>query len=133
MNIGDAAVQSDLSVKTVRYYDEIGLVSPARLDSGYRTYTDVDVHRLQFVSRARGLGFSLDDCRNLLSLYDDESRASADVKRIVREKLLAVDRKIEELQGLRNTLTHLSDNCRGDSRPDCPILKDLAGLDTQSK
>lgn len=132
MNIGDAAEQSGLPVKTVRYYDEIGLVSPARSDSGYRAYSKVDLHRLQFVARARSLGFSLDDCRHLLSLYDDESRASADVKRIVREKLVEVDRKIEELQGLRNTLMHLADNCRGDSRPDCPILADLAGLPTKN-
>ena len=128
MNIGDAAAQSGLPVKTVRYYDEIGLVSPGRLDSGYRTYGAIDLHRLQFIARARGLGFSLDDCRHLLSLYDDESRASKDVKRIVREKLMEVDRKIEELQGLKNTLTHLANNCRGDSRPDCPILEDLAGV-----
>ncbi|MDB4222215.1 Cu(I)-responsive transcriptional regulator [Granulosicoccus sp.] len=132
MNIGDAAEQSGLPVKTVRYYDEIGLVSPARSDSGYRAYSTVDLHRLQFVARARSLGFSLDDCRHLLSLYDDETRASADVKRIVREKLVEVDKKIEELQGLRNTLTHLADNCRGDSRPDCPILADLAGSPTKN-
>ena len=132
MNIGDASEQSGLPVKTVRYYDEIGLVSPARSDSGYRAYSTVDLHRLQFVARARSLGFSLDDCRHLLSLYDDESRASSDVKRIVREKLVEVDKKIEELQGLRNTLTHLADNCRGDSRPDCPILADLAGSPTKN-
>ena len=131
MNIGAAAEHSDLPVKTVRYYDEIGLVSPARSDSGYRAYSAVDLHRLQFVARARGLGFSLDDCRHLLSLYDDESRASKDVKRIVREKLVEVDRKIEELQSLKNTLTHLANNCRGDSRPDCPILEDLAGSGTR--
>lgn len=131
MNIGDAAAHSGLPVKTVRYYDEIGLVSPARSDSGYRAYSTVDLHRLQFVSRSRGLGFSLDDCRHLLSLYDDESRASADVKRIVREKLVEVDRKIEELQSLKSTLTHLANNCRGDSRPECPILADLAGSSTE--
>lgn len=131
MNIGEAAEQADLPVKTVRYYDEIGLVTPVRTDSGYRAYSTVDLHRLQFVSRSRGLGFSLDDCRNLLSLYDDESRASADVKRIVKEKLLEVDRKIEELQSMKNTLTHLAHNCRGDSRPDCPILEDLAGSKRQ--
>ena len=131
MNIGDTAAQAGLPVKTVRYYDEIGLVSPARLDSGYRAYSTVDLHRLQFVSRARGLGFSLDDCRHLLSLYDDEKRASADVKSIVREKLLEVDRKIEELQSMKKTLSHLANNCRGDSRPDCPILEDLAGNNTK--
>lgn len=127
MNIGDAARNAGLPVKTVRYYDEIALVSPARSQSGYRAYSADDVHRLKFVARARGLGFSLDDCRHLLSLYDDGSRASADVKRVVCEKLLEVDRKIEELQSLRNTLMHLANNCRGDARPDCPILEDLAG------
>lgn len=131
MNIGNAAVQADLPVKTVRYYDEIGLVSPSRSSSGYRTYSSADLHRLRFVSRSRGLGFSLEDCRHLLSLYDDESRASADVKRIVREKLSEVDRKIEELQSMKSTLTHLANNCRGDSRPDCPILEDLAGSSSE--
>jgi MerR family transcriptional regulator, copper efflux regulator len=131
MNIGNAAVQADLPVKTVRYYDEIGLVSPSRSSSGYRTYSTADLHRLRFVSRSRGLGFSLEDCRHLLSLYDDESRASADVKRIVREKLSEVDRKIEELQSMKSTLTHLANNCRGDSRPDCPILEDLAGSSSE--
>ena len=127
MKIGDAAEQSGLPVKTVRYYDEIQLVSPGREESGYRAYSESDVHRLQFVSRSRSLGFSLEDCRHLLSLYEDQSRASSSVKQIVQEKLKEVDRKIEELQGLRKTLVHLSDNCKGDSRPDCPILDDLSG------
>ncbi|MFK7994446.1 MAG: Cu(I)-responsive transcriptional regulator [Granulosicoccus sp.] len=127
MNIGQAAKQCSLPVKTVRYYDEIGLVSPKRGASGYREYSSLEIHRLQFVARARGLGFSLDDCRHLLSLYDDRSRASADVKRIVQEKLTEIDQKITELQNLRQTLTQLSDHCRGDSRPECPILADLSG------
>lgn len=127
MNIGDAAKQCSLPVKTIRYYDEIGLVSPRRAASGYREYSSADVHRLQFVARARGLGFSLDDCRHLLSLYEDRSRASADVKLIVQEKLTEIDQKISELQELRQTLSQLSEHCRGDSRPDCPILADLAG------
>ena len=130
MNIGQASKQCSLPVKTVRYYDDIGLVSSGRAASGYREYSSDQVHRLHFVARARGLGFSLDDCRHLLSLYDDKSRASADVKRIAQEKLLEIDRKIAELQGLHKTLTHLSKHCRGDNRPDCPILEDLAGLAT---
>ena len=127
MNIGEVAEHSGLPVKTLRYYDEIELVSPRRLSSGYRDYSDEDLHRLQFIARSRGLGFSLEDCRHLLSLYNDESRASADVKRIVQEKLVEIDQKIDELEGLRKTLTHLSKNCRGDGRPECPILEDLAG------
>ncbi|CAN0495839.1 unnamed protein product, partial [Hapterophycus canaliculatus] len=122
-----AAKQCSLPVKTIRYYDEIGLVSPRRAASGYREYSSADVHRLQFVARARGLGFSLDDCRHLLSLYEDRSRASADVKLIVQEKLTEIDQKISELQELRQTLSQLSEHCRGDNRPDCPILADLAG------
>lgn len=127
MNIGDAASKSNLPVKTVRYYDEIALVVAARLESGYRDYRPADVHRLRFVARARGLGFSIDDCRHLLSLYDDDSRASADVKAIVADKLREVDRKMEELQSIRSTLEHLSRHCRGDDCPECPILDDLAG------
>ncbi|MFK8078870.1 MAG: Cu(I)-responsive transcriptional regulator [Granulosicoccus sp.] len=129
MNIGQAAKLCSLPVKTVRYYDDIGLVSPGRASSGYREYSSTDVHRLQFVARSRGLGFSLDDCRHLLSLYDDRNRASADVKQVVQEKLHDIDQKIIELQELRKTLSQLSDHCRGDSRPECPILADLAGKD----
>jgi len=127
MNIGEAAKQSALPVKTVRYYDEIGLVHAPRSASGYREYSTDELHRLRFVARARGLGFSLDDCRQLLSLYEDRSRASAKVKSIVREKLGEIDQKVAELQALRDTLSHLAENCRGDSRPECPILEDLAG------
>jgi len=128
MNIGDAAILSKLPVKTVRYYDEIALVAAARSESGYREYNPADVHRLRFVARARGLGFSIDDCRHLLSLYEDDARASADVKAIVAEKLLEVDRKMAELQSIRTTLQHLSKHCRGDECPECPILDDLAGM-----
>lgn len=127
MNIGEAAKQSALPVKTVRYYDEIGLVSASRSASGYREYSKNELNRLQFVARARGLGFSLDDCRQLLSLYENRSRASASVKSMVREKLVEIDQKVVELQALRDTLSHLAENCRGDSRPECPILEDLAG------
>jgi len=128
MNIGDAARQCGLPVKTVRYYNDIELVVPARADSGYRHYSVSDVHRLRFVARARGLGFSIEDCRHLLSLYDNDDRASSDVKAIVREKLREIDLKVEELQSIRKTLQHLSRHCRGDNRPECPILDDLAGM-----
>ena len=128
MNIGQAAKKSKLPVKTVRYYDDIGLVPALRGASGYREYSTNEVRHLQFVARARGLGFSLDDCRQLLSLYEDRSRASADVKSIVQEKLQEIDQKVAELQALRHTLSHLSKNCNGDNRPECPILEDLAGI-----
>jgi len=128
MNIGEAASRCGLRVKTVRYYDDIKLIIPARTDSGYREYNSFDVHRLRFVARARGLGFSIEDCRHLLSLYDDSERASSDVKAIVRQKLREIDLKVEELQSIRKTLQHLSRHCRGDNRPECPILDDLAGM-----
>jgi len=130
MNIGQAAKLTSLPIKTVRYYDEIGLVSPIRSASGYREYVSDEIHRLQFIARARGLGFSIEDCRHLLSLYDDQTRASADVKGVVQQKLLEIDQKLVELKGLRETLSHLSNHCRGDSRPECPILADLAGETT---
>lgn len=128
MNIGEAASQSGLPVKTLRYYDDISLIIAARTDSGYREYNSLDVHRLRFVARARSLGFSIEDCRHLLSLYEDNDRASLDVKAIVKQKLREIDIKVEELQSIRKTLQHLSRHCRGDNRPDCPILDDLAGM-----
>lgn len=127
MNIGTAAQASGLPAKTIRYYEEIGLVAPARRDNGYRDYDEADVHRLRFLHRARGLGFSIDDCRHLLSLYDDKHRASADVKALARQRIGDIDEKIAELQSLRNTLSALVHACHGDERPDCPILDELAG------
>lgn len=126
MNIGSAARATDLPRKTIRYYEEIGLVRPARADNGYRDYSDTDVHRLRFVQRARSLGFSIEECRMLLSLYDDEHRASADVKALTLEKIGQIDRKLDELKSLRATLSRLADTCQGDGRPDCPIISDLA-------
>jgi len=126
MNIGSAAHATDLPRKTIRYYEEIGLVRPARAENGYRDYSDSDVHRLKFVQRARSLGFSIEECRLLLSLYDDEHRASADVKALAVEKIGQIDRKLAELQSLRATLTRLADTCQGNDRPDCPIIDDLA-------
>ncbi|MEQ8504359.1 MAG: Cu(I)-responsive transcriptional regulator [Rhodospirillales bacterium] len=127
MNVGDVATATGMSVKTLHYYEEIGLVVPKRQDNGYRVYSEIDVHKLNFIHRARGLGFSVDACRTLLSLYEDKQRASADVKAIANEHLEEIEIKIEELRSLRNTLKHLIDHCKGDHRPDCPIIDGLAG------
>lgn len=127
MNIGQAAEQSGLPVKTIRYYEEIGLVNADRSDNGYRQFGEVEIHKLRFVQRARSLGFSVEDCRTLLSLYEDKHRASAEVKEIAKNRLEDITVKIAELQNLREVLTHLIDHCAGDSRPNCPIIDDLAG------
>lgn len=126
MNIGDAAKATGLPAKTIRYYEDIGLVSPDRSGNGYRSYGEPQVHRLAFLQRARSLGFSIDECRELLSLYDDRRRASADVKRIALEKVREIGRRMAQLAAMRDTLVHLADHCHGDERPDCPILDDLA-------
>lgn len=126
MNIGLAAERSGLPAKTIRYYEEVGLVSPERAENGYRAYSESHVHKLRFLHRARSLGFGIGECRQLLALYDDRDRASADVKRIAEAKIGEIERKIAELEDLRRTLRHLVHNCRGDQRPDCPILEDLA-------
>jgi len=131
MNIGEASHQSSLSAKTIRYYEDISLVKPARAENGYRDYSTEDVHRLRFLQRARSLGFTIVECRLLLSLYEDDHRASADVKAIAEDKITEIDRKIEALNSLRLTLTALSENCHGDDKPECPIIDDLAGLRDQ--
>lgn len=127
MNIGEAAERTSLPPKTIRYYEEIDLVTPERGTNGYRRYSDKDVHRLRFLQRARSLGFSIDECRLLLSLYQDRHRASADVKALALDKVSEIDRKIDELQSLRLTLSALAEQCHGDDKPDCPIIDDLAG------
>ena len=127
MYIGEVAKRSGLPAKTIRYYEDIGLVCPARSDNGYRAFRDTDLHKLAFLGRARALGFSIEDCRTLLGLYQDESRASAQVKAVAQEHLSAIDDKITQLRGMRETLSHLVDACHGDHRPDCPILTDLSG------
>lgn len=126
MNIGDVARVTGLPAKTIRYYEDIGLVNPARDDNGYRRFDTRDLHQLGFLRRARSLGFSIEDCRNLLALYKDKDRASADVKRIAQHHLELVEAKILELNSMRATLGHLVESCAGDHRPDCPILEDLA-------
>jgi Cu(I)-responsive transcriptional regulator len=127
MNIGTAAERSGLPAKTIRYYEEIGLIRPGRGGNGYRDYGSSDVHRLRFLQRSRSLGFAIEECRQLLSLYDDKARASAEVKAIASDKLVEIDRKIAELTELRATLSHLVKHCHGDDRPDCPIIEELAG------
>ncbi|TCO70499.1 Cu(I)-responsive transcriptional regulator [Rhodovulum euryhalinum] len=127
MNIGEVAERTGLPAKTIRYYEEIGLIRPARGPNGYRRFSDRDAHNLAFLARARSLGFTIEECRALLALYADKGRASADVKRIAREHLDQVDAKIAELRELRATLADLVHACAGDDRPDCPILNGLAG------
>lgn len=127
MNIGAAAERSGLPAKTIRYYEEIGLLSPGRRANGYRDYSERELHTLRFLHRARSLGFSIGDCRSLLALYRDRNRASADVRELARQRMEEIDRKIGELKSLRETLGHLVAACHGDTRPDCPILDDLSG------
>jgi MerR family transcriptional regulator, copper efflux regulator len=126
MNIGDASDRTGLPAKTIRYYEEIGLVRPDRGENGYRDYREADIHKLRFLQRSRGLGFSVEECRQLLSLYEDRDRASADVRRIAIAKLEEIDRKIRELTVLRRTLETLVHACHGNERPDCPILEELS-------
>lgn len=126
MNISDVARLSGLPAKTIRYYEEVGLIAPERGPNGYRAFGETDVHKLTFLARARGLGFSLDDCRRLLALYEDQSRESAEVRDLARAHLGAIDKKIDELRDMRATLSDLVDACAGDHRPDCPILSSLA-------
>jgi Cu(I)-responsive transcriptional regulator len=127
MNIGDVATQTGLPAKTIRYYEDIGLIKPMRDDNGYRRFRSQDVHKLNFLGRARALGFTIEDCRTLMALYEDETRASADVKKVARAHLVQIETKIADLNAMRDTLGHLIDACAGDDRPDCPILKDLGG------
>jgi Cu(I)-responsive transcriptional regulator len=127
MNIGDVAERSGLPPKTIRYYEDIGLIRPARGANGYRDFEKADLHKLAFLGRARSLGFTIEECRGLLALYEDRERASADVKRLAAGHLQQVERKIEELRAMRDTLAELVERCHGDARPDCPILEDLAG------
>jgi Cu(I)-responsive transcriptional regulator len=127
MNIGAAAEKANLPAKTIRYYEDIKLIKPSRAENGYRDYSDGDVHRLRFLQRARSLGFTIEECRLLLSLYEDENRASADVKAIAAKKIRQIERKISELNSLKSTLASLVEHCHGDNHPDCPIIDDLSG------
>jgi MerR family copper efflux transcriptional regulator len=126
MTIGEIATRTGLPAKTIRYYEEIGLIRPARDTNGYRSFSDRDAHKLAFIGRARSFGFSIEDCRILLALYEDDSRASADVRAVAQDHLARIEEKIAQLQDMRDTLRDLVSACAGDNRPDCPILKDLA-------
>ena len=129
MNIGSVARETGVPAKTIRYYESIGLIPRARRsDNGYRHYVDTDVEVLRFIQRARRLGFSVNDVADLLALWHDKGRASADVKTLARRHVAEVERRIAELDALRRTLVDLAERCHGDDRPDCPILDDLAGV-----
>ena len=125
MNIGEVAKKAGLPPKTIRYYEDIGLVTPLRDTNGYRSFRDSDMHKLAFLGRSRRLGFTIEDCRTLLALWDDQDRASADVRAVAKQHLDQIERKITDLQDIRDTLSHLVRECAGDDRPDCPILKSL--------
>lgn len=128
MNIGQAAKASGVSAKMLRYYESIGLIPPAeRTASGYRVYSPADIATLQFIKRARTLGFSIDRIQILVGLWHDKDRASAEVKDIALAHVGELKAKIVELKAMRDTLQELAEACNGDDRPDCPILKDLAG------
>lgn len=126
MNIKKAGERAGLPPKTIRYYEDVGLIHPLRDTNGYRAFRESDVHKLGFLGRARALGFTIEDCRVLLSLYEDKSRASADVKEIAQRHLAQISDKIAALQAMQETLSHLVTCCHGDDRPECPILADLA-------
>ena len=127
MNIGQAAAASGVSAKMIRYYESIALIPPGkRSDAGYRVYGDNDLHALRFVKRGRSLGFSLDQIRELLSLWQNKERASADVKTIAMGHVAELNQRIAELTEMRDTLQTLAHCCHGDHRPDCPILQSLA-------
>lgn len=112
----------------VRHYEGLGLLpSVARTESGYRQYSDADVHSLRFIKRARDLGFSMDEIGELVGLWHNRRRASASVKRIAQKHLGELEQRIADMQAMRGTLAHLVHCCHGDARPDCPILEDLAG------
>lgn len=127
MNIKEVAEKAGLPAKTIRYYEEIGLIRPHRAANGYRAFRESDLHKLAFIARARGLGFAIEDCRALLALYEDRGRASADVKALAEGHLVQIAAKIAELRAMEATLANLVQHCAGDHRPDCPILDGLSG------
>ena len=129
MNIGHAALASGLPPKTIRYYEDVGLLKPERRGNGFRDYGEKDVHELRFVARARGLGFTVEECRHLLELYRDSARSSAEVRETAMNHIAAIRSKIRELRSMEKTLADLIDRCHGNARPECPILEELAGGD----
>jgi Cu(I)-responsive transcriptional regulator len=128
LNIGEAAEASGVSAKMIRHYEDIGLIPKvARTQAGYRQYREADVHVLRFIRRARDLGFSIKEIKTLLGLWDNQRRASADVKRMALKHIEDLDAKIVEMQAVRRTLANLAQHCHGDHRPECPILDDFGG------
>lgn len=128
MNIGQAAHASGVSAKMIRYYESVGLIPAARRsEAGYRVYAPEDIHTLRFVRRARDLGFPVEQIETLLALWQDRSRASADVKRVALDHIAELEAKMRALGQMAETLRHLAEHCCGDSRPHCPIIADLAG------
>lgn len=130
MNIGQVAEKAGLAAKTIRYYEEIGLVRPDRGPNGYREFGEPDLHKLAFVCQARKLGFSIEECRALLNLYEDHQRSSSDVKQLAARHLAEIDVKITELQKMRSVLADLVEKCSGDERPNCPILDKLSNTES---
>ncbi|WP_422802397.1 Cu(I)-responsive transcriptional regulator [Telluria beijingensis] len=127
MNIGDAARASGVTAKMIRHYESIGLVKePRRTEAGYRVYCEQDVRVLQFIHRGRALGFSLEQIGDLLALWEDKHRASADVRALAQAHITELNRKIAEMEAMKQTLESLATSCHGDARSDCPILDDLA-------
>ena len=127
-NIGQAASQSGVSAKMIRHYETLGLLPAVpRTDAGYRQYGDTQIHTLRFIRRARLLGFSMAEIAELLKLWQNQRRASADVKRIALAHVADLERRITEMQAMRQTLAQLAEGCQGNHRPDCPILAELAG------
>lgn len=128
MKIGEVSEASGVSQRMIRHYEKIGLIpAAARRDSGYRDYDQRDVHTLRFIGRARDLGFSIEEIRQLLALWQDRGRSSGDVKALAISRAAELERKARELDEMRRSLEHLAASCLGDERPDCPILGGLAG------
>lgn len=133
MNIGKASRATGVSAKMIRHYESIGLIeSASRSEAGYRIYNDQDLNNLRFIRRARSLGFSLEDIRQLLGLWQDKDRSSSEVKSLALEHARELDNKIEELTEMRDLLNDLAMSCHGDGRPECPILDSLADKANQS-
>jgi MerR family copper efflux transcriptional regulator len=128
MNVGEAARRSGVSAKMVRHYEALGLLPKVgRTESGYRQYSEAEVHTLRFIKRARELGFSMDEIAELVGLWQNRRRASANVRRIAQKHADELAQRIEAMQAMQRTLKHLIHCCHGDDRPECPILDDLAG------